>query len=77
MFKQTSNNRGNAVVIAVVAGALSLAGLALILSRVSQFSQQIGQEGKAAAQSEQDAVTLFYLQKKFAFGKVIIPATNS
>lgn len=73
----TSNNRGNAVVIAVVAGALSLAGLALILSQVSQFTQQVGQAEQSMAQSGQDSVTLFYLQKKFAFGKTVIPATDS
>lgn len=77
LFSSASNNRGNSVIIAVIAGALSLAGLALILNQVSQFSQQVSQSEKAANQSEQDAVTLYYIQKKFTFGKTVIPATQS
>lgn len=77
LFSSASNNRGNSVIIAVVAGALSLAGLALILNQVSQFSQQVSQSEKTANQSGQDAVSLYYIQKKFTFGKTVIPATQS
>jgi len=71
------NKRGNAVIIAIVAGALSLAGLVVVMSQVSQFAQQAGQGEKAALLSNQNSATVFYLQKKFEFGKTLVPASEN
>ncbi|MBM4316273.1 MAG: hypothetical protein FJ116_02195 [Deltaproteobacteria bacterium] len=69
MKKPLMNRSGNAVVVAVIAGALGMGGLALMLSKVSNFSQQVGKtESEAKAGDEINSV-LQILQKKFEFTK--------
>lgn len=69
MKKLLMNRSGNAVVVAVIAGALGMGGLALMLSKVSNFSQQVGKTESEAKAGDEINIVLQILQKKFEFTK--------
>lgn len=71
MWNRLNNSRGNAIIVVVLTAGIALASLGMLLSKVGQYSTEMGKASAQDSATNQDLAALNFLQRKFTFGKSV------